>query len=96
MQEFWWKRLSKSSKIPWMSWDRMTSAKSSGGLGFRDLVLFNQALLAKDGDLFSTIPPLLLIFLSINITFLLFWILPWALGFLLFGGVFSKLRDYYI
>jgi hypothetical protein len=37
------------------------------------------------------------IFSSINTTLLLlFWILPWALGFLLFGGVFSRLKDYYI
>jgi hypothetical protein len=47
MQEFWWKHLSKSSKIHWMSWERMSFSELSGGLGFRDLVLFNKAFLAK-------------------------------------------------
>jgi hypothetical protein len=47
MQVFWWGNLCKASKIHWMSWSRMGSAKSTGGLGFRDLILFNKALLAK-------------------------------------------------
>ncbi|XP_059436298.1 uncharacterized mitochondrial protein AtMg00310-like [Corylus avellana] len=43
MQKFWW----GDSKIPWMSWSKMGASKAKGGLGFRDLICFNKALLAK-------------------------------------------------
>jgi hypothetical protein len=47
MQKFWWGHQQNSSKIHWMSWERMGFSKNQGGMEFRDLVLFNQALLAK-------------------------------------------------
>jgi hypothetical protein len=49
MQSFWWSHMSKTSKIHWMRWDCMGKSKAAGGLEFRDLVIFNQALLAKQG-----------------------------------------------
>jgi hypothetical protein len=47
MQQFWWGHKENNLKIHWMSWERMGMSKAKGGLGFRDLVVFNKALLAK-------------------------------------------------
>jgi hypothetical protein len=47
MQRFWWGHKENTSKIHWMKWEKMGMSKSKGGMGFRDLVMFNKALLAK-------------------------------------------------
>jgi hypothetical protein len=49
MQSFWWSHMNKTSKIHWMGWEMMGVAKAAEGLGFRNLVIFNKALLAKQG-----------------------------------------------
>jgi hypothetical protein len=47
MQRFWWGHKENNSKIHWMCWEKMGVSKARGDLRFRDLVLFNKALLAK-------------------------------------------------
>ncbi|KAK1554997.1 hypothetical protein Q3G72_020206 [Acer saccharum] len=47
ISKFWWGSKDGKRKTSWVSWDRMCLPKSCGGMGFKDLTLFNQSLLAK-------------------------------------------------
>lgn len=47
MTQFWWNSIEGKRKIPWVAWKTLCKSKKNGGLGFKDLVDFNQSLLAK-------------------------------------------------
>lgn len=47
IRKFWWGERGNRQKIHWLKWDEMTKSKMMGGMGFRDLAMFIDSLLAK-------------------------------------------------
>ena len=47
LRGFWWGSKEGKGKTCWVAWEEMTKPKYMGGLGFRDIDLFNLALLAR-------------------------------------------------
>ena len=45
--QFWWGGDDSSKKINWLKWSVVKTSKFDGGLGFRDIECFNQALIAR-------------------------------------------------
>ena len=47
IRKFWWRQRGEKRKIHWLKWSEMTKSKNEGGVGFHDLALHNDSLLAK-------------------------------------------------
>jgi hypothetical protein len=47
IRNFWWGEDENRRKVHWESWDVLIKPKNFGGVGFRDLKILNQAMLAR-------------------------------------------------
>ena len=60
LTRFWWDSSSEKRSMCWVSWDNLATPKAMGGLGLRDIQIFNQALLAKLAWRILSVPDCLL------------------------------------
>ena len=49
IKNFWWGQKKEKRKIAWLRGEKMCEPKCDGGMGFKNLKLFNKAFLAKQG-----------------------------------------------
>ena len=47
IRKFWWGYSGDSKKVHWVKWERLCQGKDFGGLGFKEIEKFNEALLTK-------------------------------------------------
>jgi hypothetical protein len=47
IRRFWWGQGGDKGKMHWLPWHTLCKSKRNGGIGLRDLGIFNEALLAK-------------------------------------------------
>jgi hypothetical protein len=48
MNSFWWDHNSSNSRgLHWLSWERLSTPKAFGGMGFKSLKAFNMAMVGK-------------------------------------------------
>ena len=47
IRKFWWGQRGDRRKIHWVKWEDLCLHKDQGGVGFKDLTMFNKVMLAK-------------------------------------------------